>query len=136
MPKKRNYAWVFAPQKNADDELPANVKRDLEAKAAVCVEEMKRQFVKPTPTSNDFNYIVDINTKWLRGNLYFYSTYCCPGPNAMFPSFETNFARLKHVGGGHFDIACMWHTNKWLEMGSNFTVNECMDAIKNLDFQP
>ena len=136
MPKKRNYVWARMPQKNAKDELPDAVKLDLEAKAAAWVEELKRQFVKPPPTSNTFNYIVDINTKWLRGNLYFYSTYCCPGPDAIAPSFETNFARLKHVGGGRFDMAYMRHTNQWDEVGFDMTVDECMEFIKNPFFDP
>ena len=61
----------------------------------------------------------------------FGASFACPGPTAMFPSFETRFARLEHAGGGRFTLSYMRHTDKWFRLSWNLTADECLDAVEN-----
>jgi len=68
---------------------------------------------------------------------YFVATYACPGPNAISPTFEVNFARLEHTALGRFNLAHMRHTGKWHELFAGLTLDECLKAIKDDPwFQP
>ncbi|MDB5307849.1 MAG: hypothetical protein JWO38_2051 [Gemmataceae bacterium] len=65
------------------------------------------------------------------------ATYACPGPNAISPSFETNFARLEHIGGGRFDLAFLRHTGRWWPLLSGATLDECLNSVRDDPwFQP
>jgi len=98
---------------------------------------LKPQFVE-TPSKNEqFNYIVDIYTKWYRNYFYFLTKYACPGPNAISPFFEVKFARLEYVGNERFNLSFMRHTGKWLEIHHNLSLNECLESLQNDPiFQP
>jgi hypothetical protein len=61
---------------------------------------------------------------------YFVSTYACPGPNALSPTFEAKFARLEHVGHGLFNLSFMRHTGKWVELFTDQTLDECLKSIQ------
>ena len=111
--------------------LPERIKADLDAKATKLVEKLKPKYVKPPPNYYQFNYITDVWIKWLGSTLYFGATYACPGPIAISPSFETKFARMEHLGGGHFALSYMRHTDKWFRLVPSATVDECLDAIEN-----
>ena len=50
---------------------------------------LKPKYVLPPPVEGQFNYIIDIGAKWYRNYFYFFSTYACPGPNALSPTFES-----------------------------------------------
>ena len=63
--------------------------------------------------------------------LFFIKVFACPGPNALSPSFESRLARLRHAGGGRFDLAFMRHTGQWVELYEWLTVEECLDAIRD-----
>ena len=123
---------ALAHTENRQGPLSASVKTDLDAKAAQLVEGvLKPKYVKPPPKKPQFNFVTDVWIKWLGGTLYFGATYACPGPNAISPSFETKFARMEHLGGGHFALSYMRHTDKWFKLIPSATVDECLDAIEN-----
>jgi hypothetical protein len=103
----------------------------VDAKATKLVEKLKPKYVQPPPKEPRFNYIIDVWTKWIGGTLYFGTTYACPGPNAISPSFEVKFARMEHVGGGRFALSYMRHTEKWFKLFPSLTADECLDAIEN-----
>jgi len=111
--------------------LSASVKADLDAKAKKLVAVLKPRYVKPPPKEPRFNYIVDVWTKWIGSTLHFGTTYACPGPNAISPSFESKFARMEHVGGGRFALSYMRHTDKWFRLFPSLTLDECLDQIEN-----
>ena len=106
------------------------IKADVDAKATKLVEKLKPKYVQP-PKQPRFNYIIDVWTKWIGGTLYFGTTYACPGPNAISPSFEVKFARMEHLGGGRFALSYMRHTEKWFKLFPSLTADECLDAIEN-----
>src|SRR5262245_30475595 len=100
--------WRITPQKKPKTPMPDSLKAEVEAKATALIENV----LKP-PKDGQFNYIIDIGAKWYRGYFYFYSTYACPGPNALSPTFESKFAKMEHLGGATFALYFMRHTGEW-----------------------
>ena len=135
--KKPPKAWVFSTPKAAKAPLSDTIKADLDAKATKLVEDvLKPRYVTPPPKKATFNYVTDVWIKWIGSTLYFGATFACPGPTAIYPSFETRFARMEHVGGGRFALSYMRHNDKWFSLFPNLTVDECLDAIEHdLHFQ-
>ena len=126
------YTWAPAKKKSGikiTDALKSKVKEKADS---LIGNVLKPKYIKPPPEDNDFNYIVDIFSKWHRSYFYFCSKYNCPSPNAMAPSFNSNFARLEYVGGDKFNLAYMRHTGKWLEISFDLSLEECLDEIENL----
>ena len=83
------------------------------------------------PLKAQFNYIADIGAKWYRNYFYFFSIYICPGPNALFPTFESKFARMEPLGGGKFALYFMRHSGEWVGIYDSLSVDECMKAIQD-----
>lgn len=124
--------WILAPKKTPKPQVPDNLRAEVQAKANDLVEAvLKPQHVKRPPKKPQFNYITDIWTKWHHSYFYFCATYACPGPNAISPSFETQFARLEYVGGNRFNISYMRHTGKWFELFHGLTLQECLDHVRD-----
>ena len=138
--KKQPRTWMLpSPTRGtAKAALSASVKADVDAKAVKLVQDvLKPKYVQPPPKQPRFNYITDVWIKWIGGTLYFGTTYACPGPNAISPSFEVKFARMEHVGGGRFALSYMRHTEKWFKLFPSLAADECLDAIENdCHFQP
>src|SRR6476619_1123164 len=113
MAKKRK-AWQIRPSKQKPTTpLPDSLKAEVQAKAEALIEDvLKPEYVQPPPKDGQFNYIIDIGAKWYRNYFYLFSTYACPGPNALSPTFESKFARMEHLGGGRFALYAMRHTGK------------------------
>jgi hypothetical protein len=96
MAKKTKKQWVYAPTKSPKPAVSDELKAEVRKKADELVEAfLKTNFIKPPPTDTQWNYIVDIYTKWYRGNLCFCSKYRCPAPNCISEFFEDKFARLE-----------------------------------------
>lgn len=135
---KSRKVWMLAPAKKSKSTIPPTVKANLERKAKELIETvLKPQHVQPPPKDRDWNYITDIFTKWHGSYFYFCSTYACPSPNAIAPSFESKFARLEHIGGGRFNLAYMRHTEQWWELHQGLSVDECLELIRDVGtFQP
>jgi len=131
--KKQAKTWMLPSpsQRTTKAALPERIKADVNAKVTKLVERLKPKYIKPPPKNPRFNYIIDVWTKWLGGTLYFATTYACPGPNAISPSFEAKFARMEHLGGGKFALSYMRHTEKWFKLFPSLTADECLDAIEN-----
>ena len=87
------------------------------------------QVRRADPEDGQFNDITDIGARWYRNDFYFISTYACPGPNALSPTFEAKFARMEHLGGGLFALHFMRHTGEWVGLYDALSVDECMNAI-------
>ena len=97
MAKKQQRQWVYSPPKPAKPSIPAELKAEVEAKAQPIVAGFKLFNVQPPPADPQFNYLIDIWTKWYRGYFYFCGTYASPFPNALSPKFEVRFARMTFV---------------------------------------
>jgi hypothetical protein len=123
---------MISPGKKPTSSLPDSVKNELEAKATnLIVNVLKPKHVQPPPQGEQFNYITDIGTKWYRNYFYFISTYACPGPNALSPTFESKFARMEHLDNAKFALSFMRHTGEWIGLYDALSVDECMKAIQD-----
>ena len=128
-PKKM---WVYAPKKPTPPKMPEALKREVQTKANALVEAvLKPRHIKEPEPDPQFNYIVDITTKWYRSYFYFCSRYACPGPYALSPFFEDKFARLEYIGSGRFNVSFMRHTGQWVEIFTDQTLDECLAAVRD-----
>lgn len=127
--EKRGRQWTWAPAK--PKAVPQSLKEDLAAKAQELIEKhLKPAHVKPPPKNTQWNYIVDIFTKWRGPYFYFMAKYASPGPNAISPFFEVGFARLKYLRSGNFDIAYMRHTGQWWQIRDEVPMAEALRAVR------
>ena len=130
MAKPRN-PWEIGPQKKPKTSLPDSLKAEVEAKAAALIKNvLKPKHVLPPPKDGQFNYIIDIGAKWYRNYFYFFSTYACPGPNALSPTFEAKFARMEYLGFARFALYFMRHTGEWVGLYDALSVDESLKAIQ------
>ena len=128
---KQRKAWMIRPAKNPKS-MPDSLKAEVEAKAKELIENvLKPKHVLPPQEDEQFNYISDIGAKWYRNYFYFFSTYTCPGPNALSPTFESKFARLEYLGNATFALYFMRHTGEWVGLYDALSVAECMKAIQD-----
>ncbi len=131
MARKNKKMWVYSPAKPPKPKVPETEKQLISEKCNQLIEsELKPKYIKPPPTDNDWNYLVDIFGKWYRNYFYFCSTYNCPSPNAISPSFEDKFARLEYMGKDSFNIAYMRHTGKWWEIFQGLTLEQSLAEMK------
>ncbi len=135
---KAQRTWVYSPRKPSADQVPASLKAEVQRKADELIEAtLKPQHIKPPPTDAQFNYIVDIYTKWYRHYFYFCAKYCVPGPNALAPYFEAKFARLEYAGHNQFNLAYRRYTEEWIEVYPDLSLDQCLKAIRDDPmFQP
>jgi hypothetical protein len=138
MAKKQPKRWMYSPAKPDKTAVPETLKAEVESKARELIDTvLKPKHVKPPPKAQRWNYIIDIGTKWYRSYFYFVSTYACPGPNALAPTFESKFARLEYVGPDRFNLSYMRHTDEWWEVHQGLTLDQCLELIRDDGlFQP
>ena len=126
---KRQKMWIYSPRKKP---VPDLLKAEVQSRANELVENvLKPEHIKPPPKDIEWNYIVDIYTKWHGSYFYFCAKYCSPGPNAISPSFETKFARMGYFGNNHFNLSYMRHTGQWWEIYTDLSSDECLTTIRN-----
>src|SRR5262249_29391214 len=138
MARKQPLTWIAKPRKPTKSAIPKVLKVQVDTKAKVLVETvLKPRFVQPPPKKPRFNYLIDVAAKWDGSSHYFVSTYACPGPTAISPTFEAKFARMEYVGNGKFSLSFMRHTGKWAVPPERISLDECLDAIQHdFWFQP
>src|SRR5947207_570357 len=131
MPQEINQ-WAMYPRKTSTASLPEALKMEVTTRANELIDTvLKPKYIQPPPENPQFNYIVDIYGKWYHSAFYFCTTYCCPGPNAISPSFESKFARMQYAGKDRFHLSFMRHNGEWVELYTDQTVDECLTAIKD-----
>lgn len=129
---KHQRGWVFEPPKSTKPKLSEAFKREVEERATSFVDTvLKPDHIKTPEPGVDLNYLIDIYTKWNRGYFYFCGKYCSPGPHAIAPHFDMNFARLTYTGDQHFSLAYLRHTGKWGDIFYGLTLDECLAIIRD-----
>lgn len=129
---KQRKAWMIRPEKSPKPSIPDALRTELEARAADLIENvLKPRHISPPEKDAKFNYIMDIGTKWYRNYFYFFSTYACPGPNAISPTFESKFVRMEYLGNGTFTLYFMRHTGEWVGIYHTLTLDQSMSAIRD-----
>ncbi len=137
MGKTTGWGWVYHPTSKPGTKPPDSLKLEVVEAAGEIIADWKKKFIRPAPKGHDFNYLIDLYTRW-RGN-YFYlmGTFACPNPRAISPTFDTGFARLEYVGNRLFDLAYMRHTGKWSQTGQALSLEACLQLIcENSLYQP
>lgn len=131
------YTWA-PTKKRSIRKISDSIKSEIKLKADALIDRvLKPKYIQPPPEDNDFNYLVDIFSKWYRAYFYFCSRCNCPSPNAMARSFNSNFARLEYVDRDRFNLAYMRHTGQWFEIWFDLSLEECLDEIENgVHFMP
>ena len=124
--------WNIRPAKKRAS-VTASIKTEVETKAKDLIENvLKPRHVLPPKKGEQFNYITDIGAKWYRNYFYFFSTYACPSPHALRPTFESKFARMEPLGDGKFALYFMRYTGKeWVGAFDALTVDESMKALQD-----
>lgn len=124
--------WFPASPKVTKPKVPDEVKVVLQEKAQALIDnELKPRYLKATPTDNDFNYLVEIFSKWHRNYFYFCGKYNCPSPRAISPSFEIKFARMEYTSQGTYNLSYMRHTGQWWEIYNNLELEKCLKIISS-----
>lgn len=130
MARKTSYVWGYAPDRRRKPTVPDRLKQEVETKGNALVEKaLKPRYITPPPVASDFNYPIDIWTKWHGSFFYFGSTWTSPGLNRITPTFEVRFARLEYVGNQQFNLAWFRHTEKWHTIFAELTLEECLKLI-------
>src|SRR5208283_5775172 len=81
--------WMYVPPKPAKLNVPKFEKAAVKCKADEFVESfLKPTFIKEPPKDYQWNYVVDIFTKWYQWYFYFCSTWRSPSPNAISERLE------------------------------------------------
>jgi hypothetical protein len=125
-------AWTFSPGKKPPSALPGTIKDEVDTKAKELIEfVLKPKHVQPPPADVSFNYITDIQMRWLGSKCYFVSIYRTRAPHAISPTFESKFARMQYVDNGKFNLSFLRHTGKWVELYDRLSVDECLKAIRD-----
>lgn len=124
--------WVYRPPRPSRPAVPTDLKAEIQERANHLVETvLKPQHIHPPRGDEQFNYVADLSTRWYHSFFYFCAAYCCPGPNALSPSFEVRFARLEYVGNRQFALAYMRYTGQWWELYPALSLEECLLAISS-----
>ncbi len=132
---KKKRGWQLLPEKKLKPTVPEATQLLLKEEADRLIETViKPQHIKPPPTDDRFNYLVDVYSKWYRNYFYLISKYNCPSPNAIAPSFELKFIRMEYVSDDKFNLAYMRHTEKWYEIYQEKSMAECLKMA--MDFPP
>jgi hypothetical protein len=128
---RRSKTWVRSSRGTSQLKVPDFAKATILIKAQKLIDEhLKPAHIKPPPKETDFNYLVDLFAKWHGKYLNFCAAYASPGPNALSPNFEVRFARMEYVDRDKFNLSYMRHTDKWCEVYSGLTLEECLNSIK------
>ena len=135
---KRRKVWMCCPPKPPKPKVPDQLREQVSAKSMQLVEEhLRPNHIESPPENPQFNYIIDIFTRWYRSYFYFFATYARPRPDAMSPTLESCFARMGYEGDGKFNLSYMRHTGKWWQVCSSLTLEECLNVIReNPRFAP
>jgi len=124
------YGWVYNPKSKPGVKPSESLKIQVNELAEKLIADWKKTYIKADPTKQKHNYLVDIYSKWRGNHFTIGGTYKCPSKTAMFPSFESGFAKLEYVGNDKFNLAFMRHTEKWWKTELALTVKECFDLIR------
>jgi len=126
--------WVYDPARafrQSKKPVPLHIRHEVERCAQELIySTLKPRYIQPPPLKAEFNYLVDLYTKWKGPFFYFCSKYCSPGPRALSPFFELGFARLQYAGKDRFNLAYFRHTGQWWELMQLLSLQECLAEIR------
>ena len=128
MPEPR-YVWVRTSFSRKNTLKPWE---RTEAKAALdaFVAEHYRPQLKEPPKNSEFNYAVDLTTRWHGPYLYIRAKYACPSPLAVTPFFERDFVRLGVVFANKWNLWARRYNDEWLCLEQDLTLQQCFQRMR------
>ena len=128
----RKKVWMLVPPQKVKCKVSEHIKIQVEEKAENLIQSvLKPEHIKTPQAENNFNYIVDIYSKWHRSYFYFCAKYRCPSPDRISEFFESRFARLEYVGNERFNLSFMRYTGQWIELHTDLSLDECLENVRN-----
>ena len=129
-------AWVYSPEKVKKEKLSDVQKKEISEKCQPLVEEFKKQYINPNP-NKEFNYCVDIYTKWYQNYFYFCQKYKSESVNRIKDEFEVKFVRLTYIKQDCYQFSYLRHTEQWFLVAEDLTLQKCLEMmIENPNFLP
>ena len=126
--------WLYSPPKRSKPKVLADVKAAVTEQAEHLLAEWRPRHITAPPPGYQFNYIVELYGKWFRSYFYLCAKYACPGPTALSPFFEAQFAWLEYIGDRRFNLAYMRHTGQWTELEQGLTIDQCFQSLREESF--
>ena len=126
----RNWIWVRStiPPKC---KLAPWEKQALAAKAEKLLRTFYRpQFVQPPRKNQRTNHVVDFSVRWHGAYLLFTAKYACPGPHALAPFFEHNFARVGWFRPERCNLWARRHNDRWIVIADDLTLEACFEEMR------
>ncbi len=134
--KKNKKYWMASSIKSLKIEPSESDKKNIEDYFHPLVETFKEQYILKNP-NKEFNYLVDIYSKWFQNYFYLCEKFKSEQPNRLDDEFEVKFVRLKYTGENQFEFSYYRHTGRWYLVAGGLTLDECREMIlSNPVFQP
>lgn len=132
---KRKRQWSFSPKKPPKPKLSVGEKHTIQDCLQPIVEDFKKKI--PKNPHKEFNYLVDVYSKWFQNYFYFCEKFKSENPDRFVDEFEEKFLRLTYTGKNQFTLSFLRHTGQWMPVVTNLTLDECKEMIiKNPIFHP
>lgn len=134
--KKNNKYWVLSPEKSSNVKPSEYDKTRIQNYFLPLIESFKGQYIEENP-NKEFNYLVDVYSKWHQNYFYLCEKFKSEHPNRLADEFEVKFVRLKFTGKNQFELSYFRHTGQWYFVADGLTLEDCRDMIlSNPVFQP
>ena len=134
--KENKKYWMPSSIKSLKIKPSQSDKKNIQDYFHPLVEHFKKQYILKNP-NKEFNYIVDIYSRWYQNYFYLCEKFKSEDPNRLDDEFEVKFVRLKYTGKNQFEFSYFRHTGQWHLVAEGLTLDECKDMIlSNPVFQP
>jgi len=133
---KRKKQWIFSSEKKTKAKPTDYEKSCVQTYFQPLIENFKQEFIKEIP-NKEYNYLIDIYSKWYRSYFYLCQKYKSEQPDRLKDEFEAKFVRLTFLGNDKFDFSYFRHIGSWHLVAEDMTMEQCKEMIlSNPNFQP
>jgi len=127
---KNNKYWVLSSGKSTNVKPSESDKTRIQNYFLPLIESFKGQYIKENP-DKEFNYLIDIYSKWYQNYFYLCEKFKSEHPNRLTDEFEMKFARLKFTVKDQFELSYFRHTGQWHLIADSLTLEDCRDMISS-----
>ncbi|HPT69502.1 MAG TPA: hypothetical protein PKW50_05090 [Syntrophomonas sp.] len=120
--------WIYTGSKSVSV-IPSNYKSEIQDYFQPIIEEFKIKCIRKNP-NDEFNFLVDIYSKWNKNCFYVCEKYKSKRPNRVQDEFEVKLIRLKYLEQNSFELSYFRHTDQWFTIPPiGMTLKECKGMI-------
>ena len=123
---KSNMRYWVSSGKKSQVTLPSQIdKIEIQEYFQPFIENFKINCIKKNP-NKEFNYLIDIYSKWNKNYFYICEKYKSERKNRLKDEFEVNLVRLKFLEKNLFELSYLRHTGQWQTiLPIPLTLKEC-----------